>query len=315
VAEACEAAGAGIQPGIQPAGTSATGSESAVRLQPADENTIAVGDFEVARVNDAVHWWDGGAMFGVVPKSLWSRKAQPDEMNRVRLAFNCYLVRTGSHNILIETGLGDKRDARAREFMNVPAVTERLPETLARRGVDPESIDIVINSHLHWDHVGGNTTLHGDRVAPAFPRARYIASRGEWEHAHERHPRDRASYLDANYDPLVEQGRMTLVDGDHEVAPGVWMRRAPGHNRDMMVVTAESCGQTFCFFSDLVPTAAHVQPTWVAAFDLSPMETIDNKVRWLTAAVEGQWRCAFSHESTQAFARIARDAMTQFMAV
>ncbi len=275
-------------------------------------DTIAVGDFEIARVNAAIHWWDGGAIFGVVPKSLWSRKVQCDELNRIPQAFNCYLVRTGSHNILIETGLGDKRDARARAFMNVPAVTESLPEALARRGVDPESIDIVVNSHLHWDHVGGNTIQQGGRVVPAFPRARYIASQGEWEHAHERHPRDRVSYQDENYDPLVELGRMTLVEGDHEVAPGVWMRRAPGHNRDMMIVTAESGGQTFCFFSDLVPTAAHVQPTWVAAFDLSPMETIDNKVRWLTAAVEGQWWCAFSHEPRQAFARIARDPKTQF---
>src|SRR5580658_9406029 len=142
-------------------------------MQPANTNTVTVGDFEIARVNDAVHWWDGGVIFGVVPKSLWSRKAQPDELNRVRLAFNSYLIRTGSHNILIETGLGDKRDARARERMNVPPITESLPESLARRGIDPESIDIVLNSHLHWDHVSGNTTLHRGRVLPAFPKARY----------------------------------------------------------------------------------------------------------------------------------------------
>jgi glyoxylase-like metal-dependent hydrolase (beta-lactamase superfamily II) len=281
-------------------------------MQPVRPDTIALGDFEIARVNDAVHWWDGGAVFGVVPKSLWSRKVPADEWNRVALAFNCYLVRTGEHNILIETGLGDKRDARARGFMNVPAVSEQLPEALARRGIDPESIDIVINSHLHWDHVGGNTILHAGRVTAAFPRARYVASRPEWEHAHRRHMRDAASYLDANYDPLVESGQMHLVDGDYEVAPGVKMRRAPGHNRDMMVVTAESGGQTFCFFSDLVPTAAHVQPTWVAAFDLDPIETIDNKMRWLAAAADGEWRCAFAHETNLAFARIARDPKTQF---
>ncbi|MEI9974561.1 MAG: MBL fold metallo-hydrolase [Ignavibacteriota bacterium] len=280
---------------------------------PGDKtDTITVGDFEIARVNDAVHWWDGGAMFGVVPKTLWGRKVPVDEQNRIPVAFNCYLVRTGNHNILIETGLGDKRDARARAFMNVPAVSEDLPDALSRRGIDPESIDIVVNSHLHWDHVSGNTILRGDRVAPAFPRARYVASRGEWEHAHERHVRDAGSYLDVNYDPLVESGQMILVDGDYEVVPGVRMCRAPGHNRDMMVVTAESQGQTFCFFSDLIPTAAHVQPTWVASFDLDPIETIDNKMRWLAAAVSGGWHCAFAHETNLAFARIESDPKMQF---
>ena len=281
-------------------------------MQPARDETITVGDFEIARVNAAEHWWDGGTFFGVVPKTLWSRKVQPDEANRIRLAFNCYLIRTREHNILIETGLGDKRDARARSFMSVPEVTESLPEALAGRGIDPESIDIVVNSHLHWDHASGNTIVNGDRVTAAFPRARYIASRGEWEHAHERHPRDAGSYLDVNYDPLVESGQMLLVDGDYEVAPGIWMRRAPGHNRDMMIVTAESGGQTFCFFSDLVPTAAHIQPTWVMAFDLDPIQSIDSKVRWLTEAADGGWQCAFSHDANVAFARIVRDPKTQF---
>ena len=281
------------------------------RISP---SSIAIGDFEIARVNDAVHWWDGGVVFGVVPKTLWSRKVQADESNRIPLAFNCYLIRTGEHNILIETGLGDKRDARARSFMNVPPVTENLPAALELQGIDAESIDIVMNSHLHWDHVSGNTIVQAGRVTPAFPRARYLASRGEWEHAHERHVRDSASYLDENYDPLVASGQMTLVEGDYEVAPGVWMRRAPGHNRDMMVVTAESAGRTFCFFSDLIPTAAHVQPTWVAAFDLNPIETIDNKMRWLAAAADGEWQCAFAHETNRAFCRIVRDPKTNFAA-
>jgi glyoxylase-like metal-dependent hydrolase (beta-lactamase superfamily II) len=284
-------------------------------MQAGGTEKIAVGDFEVMRVNNAPHLWDGGVVFGVVPKSLWSRKVEADDANRIRMAFNSYLVRTGSHNILIETGLGDKRDAKARSFMNVPAVTESLPEAISRRGVDPESIDIVVNSHLHWDHASGNTIVRGDRVTAAFPRARYLASRGEWEHAHERHVRDSGSYLDENYDPLVESGQMTLVDGDYEVAPGVWMRRAPGHNRDMMVITAESGGETFCFLSDLVPTAAHVQPTWVSAFDLSPIEAIDNKLRWLGAAADGRWQCSFAHEVNLPFARIEREPKSIFKAI
>jgi glyoxylase-like metal-dependent hydrolase (beta-lactamase superfamily II) len=271
-----------------------------------------LGDFEILRVNETPYWWDGGALFGVVPKALWSRKIPADELNRIPLAFNCYLIRTGSHNILIETGLGDKRDQRERERMRIPAVTQSLPEVIAAQGIDPESIDIVINSHLHWDHCSGNTILRANAVAPAFPRARYYAPRGEWEHAHARSVRDAVAYIDANYDPLVESGLMTLVAGDYQVLPGIWMRMAPGHTRDMMVVTAESAGETFCFLSDLVPTVAHLPPTWLPAFDLYPLETIATKVQWLGAAADGGWLCGFGHDAA-AFSRIARDETKQFI--
>ena len=181
------------------------------------------------------------------PQDAVEPELPADELNRVPLAFNCYLIRTPDHNILIETGGGDKMDARARERMKLPPEPSRLPEVIAAVGIDPESIDIVINTHLHWDHCGGNTVLTGTGVVPAFPRARYVAPRGEWEHAHERRVRDAVSYIDANYDPLVESGRMMLVEDGHEVAPGVRMHRAPGHNRDMMVVTAESRRRDFLF--------------------------------------------------------------------
>jgi glyoxylase-like metal-dependent hydrolase (beta-lactamase superfamily II) len=268
---------------------------------------VLIGDFEVTLIRDSVYWWDGGAMFGVVPKTLWGREAPADELNRVAMAFNCYRIRTGEQTILIETGLGDKRDARARERMRVPAVTEPLAAL-----IEPDSVDIVVNTHLHWDHCSGNTVMRDGRAEAYFPRARYIASRGEWEHAHERLIRDSVAYLDENYDPLVESGQMTLVDGDHEVVPGVWMRRAPGHNRDMMVVTAESGGRTFCFFSDLVPTAAHARPSWVAAFDLYPLQTIETKMDWLGRAADEEWICGFAHDTAVDFARIGRDAKGYF---
>ena len=271
-----------------------------------------LGDFALALVRHSIYWWDGGALFGVVPKTLWSRITSADELNRVPLAFNCYLIRTGDHTILIETGGGDKMDPRARQRAKLPPVAAPLPEVIARHGIDPESIDIVINSHLHWDHCSGNTVLTGTGAVPAFPRARYFASRGEWEHAHLRHVRDSVAYIDANYDPLLAAGRMTLVEDGHQVVPGVTMHRAPGHNRDMMVITAESRGQTFCFLSDLVPTAAHLQPTWVAGFDLYPLETIDTRTRWLTRAADENWLCGFGHDPGIAFARIVRDPKTKF---
>ena len=275
---------------------------------------IVLGDFEIALIRESVYWWDGGAFFGVVPKTLWSRKIEADELNRIPAGFNCYLIQTAEHTVLVETGGGDKADARARERMKLPPEVELLPDAIARHGFDPEAIDIVINSHLHWDHCGGNTILRQGKGTPAFPRARYFASRGEWEHAHERLSRDSVSYIDANYDPLVENGQMTLVDGDFEVVPGIWMRRAPGHNRDMMVITAASGGQTFCFLSDLAPTSAHLQPTWVTAFDLYPLQTIEVKTEWLARAVKGNWVCGFAHDSAVAFARITDHPKTGFAA-
>jgi glyoxylase-like metal-dependent hydrolase (beta-lactamase superfamily II) len=185
---------------------------------------------------------------------------------------------------------------------------------MAAHGIDPETIDIVINTHLHFDHCGGNTVLLNGVAKPAFPRARSYTRRGEWEHAHARHLRDRVSYIDANYDPLVESRQMQLLDDEFEVAPGIQTKLAPGHNRDMMVVTARSAGRTFCFFSDLVPTAAHVAPPWVAAFDLFPLQAIDTKALWLSQAARGEWLCSFGHDPDIAFACIQESERT-FVAI
>lgn len=264
--------------------------------------SVEAGDFRVTLVRAGIYRWDAGAVFGVVPKTLWRRHVEADEENRVAFGFNCYIVETGAHTALIETGCGDKMDHRARERMAFFDPTP-LPETIAAHGIDPERIDLIINSHLHWDHCGWNTTATG---APMFPRAAYFAPKGEWEHAHERHPRDSVSYLDLNYDPLVKSGQMRLIDGpEYETAPGIKMLHAPGHNRDMRVVTAESNGRTFCFFSDLVPSTVHLPPTWVAAFDLFPLESIDNKKLLLTRAARENWICGFGHDPGVAFARIA----------
>lgn len=266
---------------------------------------VELGDFRITHVQAGVYHWDGGAYFGVVPKTLWSRHVQPDQWNRVPLALNCYIVQAGDRTVLIETGGGNKMDDRARERMQVAgAALIPLPDLISAAGIDPESIDTVLNTHLHWDHVGWNTVFRNGVAIPAFPRATYFTRHSEWEHAHERHPRDAVSYIDANYDPLVESGRMRLIGEDREIVPGIRMEQVRGHNRDMCVVTASSGGRTFCFFSDLVPSVAHLTPTWVPAFDLFPLESIDNKTKWLTRAARDNWICGLGHEVAMAFVTV-----------
>jgi glyoxylase-like metal-dependent hydrolase (beta-lactamase superfamily II) len=191
--------------------------------------------------------------------------------------------------------------------MNMPDQLPPLPEMLWSVGIDPERIDLVINTHLHFDHCGGNTIAHNGGFTAAFPRARYVTQRGEWEHAHDRHPRDKVSYRDSNYDPLVESGQMELLTGNVEVVPGLELEVVPGHNRDMMIVRVRSGGETFCFLSDMVPTAHHVKPTWIAAVDLYPLTAIDNKTRVLKQAAAEKWWCAYAHDADTSFSRIAEE--------
>ena len=191
--------------------------------------------------------------------------------------------------------------------MNMPEQLPPLPDILVAAGIDPERIDLVINTHLHFDHCGGNTLGQGDRFVPSFPRARYVTQRGEWEHAHERHVRDAISYRDSNYDPLVESGQMELLSGNSEIVPGIELEVVPGHNRDMMIVRARSSDETFCFLSDLVPSTHHVKPTWIGAVDLFPLTSIDNKTRILTQAAAENWWCAYAHDADASFSRIGND--------
>ncbi len=181
--------------------------------------------------------------------------------------------------------------------MNLPDLRP-LPELL-----NQFRIDTVINTHLHWDHCGGNM-IEG---VPAFPEARYFTSAGEYEYAHTRNSRDKVSYIDANYDPLVGSCRMELLDGHEEVVPGVTVEHAPGHTANLLIVKAHSEGQTFCMLSDLVPTAEHLKPTWIAAFDLDPLTAIETKERVLKEAAHGQWWCGFGHDMHHAFAQVSAD--------
>ena len=242
-------------------------------------------------------------MFGVVPKTLWSKHHASDDLNRIEAGLNCFVVEDGSQRVLIETGGGVRHDAKSLERMRMKQGVH-AHVALAEAGIERETVDLVINTHLHWDHCGGNTVDTGHNAMPAFPNARYVTQRGELMHAREQNPRDAVSYRAVNYEPLLETGGLHLLDGDADISPVIRVQVMPGHNRDMMVVAVRSGGQTWCHFADLAPYAAHVTPTWVAAFDLFPLETIDSKnALFARAAAEGWW-CSFGHDPKDAFARL-----------
>lgn len=252
-----------------------------------------LGGFELMVVSDGVYVADGGAFFGVVPKVLWERKVKPDELNRLSVGLNSILVRTGKLNVLIETGIGNKLTEKQKRIW---ATQEKLLENLSLAGVEPEDIDIVINSHLHFDHCGWNTVYREGRAVATFPKAKYYAPEGEWRHGQLQLERDRVSYISDNYNPLIDTGQMQLFNGQTEITPGVTVVPYPGHTRNMHAVFIQSGGKTACYISDLVPTSWHLEPTWLMAYDLYPLETIENKKKYYEKAIPQQWLTIFTHD-------------------
>lgn len=265
---------------------------------------LVLGEFELTFCSDGTYLLDGGAMFGVVPKTLWQKRMPADEENRVLLGLNSTIVRTGKHTVLIETGIGNKQSPKMRE---IHRNQELLPASLAAAGICVEEIDVVINTHLHFDHCGWNTTLHADgSVTPTFPNARYFAHAGEVTHGHLQLDRDKVSYLSQNYDPLIESGQMTLLTTDGiaknpEIVPGISVEVFPGHTAQMMGVHIESkshsgASEHACYIGDLIPTAHHLDPTWVIAYDLDPLECIAQRKRFYQRAIPEQWTVLFTHD-------------------
>lgn len=255
--------------------------------------SISLGDFELTAISDGFYLADGGAFFGVVPKTLWQRKVQSDELNRLKVSCNSLLVKTGERTVLIETGIGSKLGEKLK---NIYQVQEKLLENLHAVGTAPEEIDIVINSHLHFDHCGWNTYYKNGAAVPTFPNAKYYAPEGEWKHGSLQLERDRVSYISDNYDPLIRTGQMQLLKGDSEIVPGISTAVYPGHTRNMMAVFVRSGGKTACYISDLLPTTWHLDVTWVMAYDLFPLETIENKKRYYSQAIPEQWLTVFTHD-------------------
>jgi glyoxylase-like metal-dependent hydrolase (beta-lactamase superfamily II) len=264
---------------------------------------MTLGDFELTAVSDGIYHLDGGGMFGVVPKTLWERKVKANDKNQVPLGLNSVLVRTGLQTVLIETGVGNKLSEKMVKIYGQPA---ELLDQLAETGVTPEDVDIVINSHLHFDHCGWNTIRKGDTIVATFPKAKYYVQEGEWKHAHE-HQRDGVSYITDNYDPLVENGQMTLLRGNAEIVSGISVRVYPGHTRDMQAILVQNGGKTACYISDLIPSSVHLDLNWVMSYDLYPLETIESRKRYYSQAVPEKWLTMFTHDAKLPWAYVAKD--------
>jgi methylmalonyl-CoA epimerase len=257
--------------------------------------TIPFGDIDIVTLSDGFFYLDGGAMFGVVPKPLWETKAPPDERNRIRMAMRCLLVR-GARTMLIDAGSGDKMTEKQRDIYRLER-TFNLSDSLAAAGSSSDAIDLVLATHLHFDHAGGFTERRADgTVHPRFTRAQYVVRRGEWDDATHPNERTRGSYFLENYEPLAAHGVLQLVDADATIMPGVRVRRTGGHTMHHQMVMIESAGKTAVFVADLLPTSAHLPEVWIMGYDLFPLDTLGFKRAFLREAVEREYLIIFEHD-------------------
>lgn len=273
--------------------------------------TRRVGSVAVHAIEAGLQRLDGGAMFGVVPKPLWDRRIPADERNRIRLALRCLLVEAPGALVLVDTGIGNKESEKFREIYGVENAGSptRLEDGLRALGFAPEDVEVVVNTHLHFDHAGGNTWRDaGGAVLPSFPRARYYVQRGEWEFAHGRNERIQASYLPHNFDPIEASGQWVLVDGACEVTEGVQLLPTPGHTPHHQCVLVTSEGETACYLADLCPTRAHLPLPWIMAYDVEPLVTLETKRRVLERARREDWLLVFEHDPGVPWGRLEREA-------
>ncbi len=274
--------------------------------------TRQLGRWRIHAIQAGGQKLDGGAMFGVVPKPLWERRIQADERNRIQLGMRCLLIEHDIGPILIDTGAGNKESAKFYEIYGVenagsPGPTA-LEDGLRQAGFTPDDIVLVINSHLHFDHAGGNTFRNssGD-VRPTFSNAKYVMQRGEYEYATHTNERTGASYFPHNFVPLQEAGMVEFLDGEREIVPGIRGIPTPGHTPHHQGLLIESDGERAFYVADLVPTTAHLPLPWIMGYDVEPLVTLETKRRILGRALAEDWLMVFEHDATTPWAKIAND--------
>ncbi|MBC7897520.1 MAG: MBL fold metallo-hydrolase [Cytophagaceae bacterium] len=279
----------------------------------ASTQTHTAGRFRIHAIQAGGQKLDGGAMFGVVPKPLWEKRIPPDERNRIGLGMRCLLVEHDDGLVLIDTGLGNKENAKFREIYGVENEGAGggtwLEDGLRALGFGVEDVRTVINTHLHFDHAGGNTcVLPSGEVVPTFPKARYVVQQGEHHWATHTNERTGASYFGANWDPVIGAGRFEFIDGDKEIVPGISTVASPGHTPfHQSVLVDGGNGERVLFLGDVCPTSAHLPLPWIMGYDVEPLVTLESKRRLLPRAVDEGWLLVFEHDASVAWSRIAHD--------
>jgi len=275
-----------------------------------DSRTL--GRWRVHAIQAGGQQLDGGAMFGVVPKTLWSRRIEADEKNRIPMGMRCLLIEHDDGLILVDTGVGNKETAKFHDIYGIENAGEEgrtaLEAGIAAAGFRPADVGLVINTHLHFDHAGGNTWRNpGGETLATFPNARYVVQRGEYEYACRANERTSASYFPHNWDVIFGSERFDLIEGDRELRPGVSVRLTPGHTPFHQSVVLRSGGETLCFLGDVVPTAHHLPLPWIMGYDVEPLVTLESKRSLLAEALRDDWQVVFEHDAHVGFGRIAHD--------
>lgn len=264
---------------------------------------MKLGAFDIDSISDGDFWLDGGAMYGAVPKVLWNKLTPADTDNRIRLSLNCLLVRTPDKMVLVDTGLGEKFGAKLKEIYKTDR-SHNLHASLAALSVEPADIDYVINTHLHFDHCGGNTIKENGKYVPTFPGAKYIIQKAEWENAIQPNEKTRYSYRPSDFLPLEETGQLQLIDGDYDVVPGISTVVTSGHTLGHQSVLISSKGKHAFYLGDLVPMTYHLKIPYLTGFDLYPIELLDTKKRIIERALIQKWLLIFEHDPRITFAYI-----------
>lgn len=278
------------------------------------------GDYRIEIIPDTEFRLDGGAMFGIVPRVLWEKVCPPDELNRIRMNMNCLFVETPTEKILIETGIGEKWTEKQTKIYGIFREKSFANMLFEKTGCKPEDISIVVNTHLHFDHAGGNTIFPdssqqaavGDQFEknqkpiPQFPNARYFVSKSEFQAAENPSERDRASYLSENWRPLQENGQLELKPDNYEVVEGLTLQTIRGHSETMQTICLKRGGETLYGFADLIPTTAHLSYAWIMGYDLFPVETLEAKKLLIPLALHENWMCLFYHDFTQPLCRLTK---------